>query len=352
MEQELLTLSQYYGAPAVTILLSTHRTHPDSKQDPINLKKLVTMAENQLYETYDKREVWPILDKIKSAEAEVNHEYNLDSLAIFASKDVLKIVKMPIPVTDRIVISDRFEIRPLLRALEQKEYYYVLTISRNKIRLLEAFNDTLVREVSNKDFPFENTQYYTTDHMKIIQDSYLDDLVKEYFNVADKRFKEYYYAEPLPVILLGDAKMLAYYEEQMDIKNIVIGTAHGNYDDTTPHEILKITYPIVKQHLEEKEQQALQVIDIAQSAQKLNTDFGDIYRAAQAGAADTLYIEKTYFARGTVDEEGIVDLSEDPTAEDLTLVAIDTILNKSGKVTIMNEGALEKYNGIALVTRF
>ena len=36
MEDALMTLSQYHGAPAVTILLSTHRTHPDNKQDAIN----------------------------------------------------------------------------------------------------------------------------------------------------------------------------------------------------------------------------------------------------------------------------------------------------------------------------
>jgi hypothetical protein len=352
MEQSLLTLSQYYGAPAVTILVSTHRTHPDSKQDAINLKKLISQTENQLYEAYDKREVWPLLDKIKAAEAELNHEYNLNTLAIFASKDLVKVVKLPIPTTDRIVISDRFEIRPLLRALEQEEYYYIISVSRKKIRLLEAFNDTLVREVSNKDFPFENTEYYTTDHVKQIQDSYGDDQIKEYFNVADKRFKEYYFENPLPVVLMGDAKMLAFYQDQMDVKNIVIGTAPGSYDDTTAHEILKITYPIAKQHQADKEQQELKAIDDAQSAQRLNTDFGDIYRAAEAGSADTLYMEKTYFAKGAVGEDGTVSLSEDPNAEDLTLVAIDNILNKSGKVIFMNEGALEEYQGIALVTRF
>lgn len=352
MEKALLTLSQYYGAPAVTILLNTHRTHPDNKQDAINLKKLIAATEHQLYELYDKREVWPILDKLKEEEANINHDYNLDSLAIFASKDLVKVVKLPIPTTDRFVLSDRFEIRPILRALEQEEYYYVITVSRKKIRLLEAFNDTLVRELSNQDFPFENNNYYTTDHVKQVQDSYADDLVKEYFNVADKRFKEYYFQNPLPVILLGDAKMLAYYQEQMDIKHIVIGTASGSYDDTTAHEILKVTDPIAKQHLIDKEQDGLKAIDTAQSAQRLNTDFGDIYRAAEAGAADTLYIEKTYFAKGVVEEDNTVSLSEDPNAEDLTLVAIDTILNKNGKVIFMNEGALNQYNGIALVTRF
>lgn len=59
MEQALMTLSQYHGAPAVTILLSTHRTHPDNKQDPINLKKLVAEAETRLYDTSTKGKYGP-----------------------------------------------------------------------------------------------------------------------------------------------------------------------------------------------------------------------------------------------------------------------------------------------------
>jgi hypothetical protein len=350
MEDALMTLSQYHGAPAVTILLSTHRTHPDNKQDPINLKKLIAEAETRLYDSFDKREVWPVLDKIKAAEIDINHDYNLDSLTIFAHPDGIQVVKLPVPATDRVVISDRFEVRPLLKALQQQEHYYILTIARQKIRLLEAYNDTLVREIHNDDFPFAN-EYYTKDPMKLQQDSIVDDLLKEYFNVADKQFKKYYHQNPLPVVLLGDTKSVAYYQEQMDIKNIVMATAAGSYDDTSSHEILKVTFPLVQQHRADKQNAALSAIGTAQSRQRLLVDLGDIYRAAAFGAADTLYLEKTYFRNGTIDE-GTITESDQPDAEDVTLVIIDSVLHKGGKVVFMDDHTLNGYQGIALVTRF
>jgi len=350
MEQALMTLSQYHGAPAVTILLSTHRTHPDNKQDPINLKKLVAEAETRLYEAFDKRDVWPVLDKIKAAETDINHDYNLDSLTIFANTDGVQVIKLPIPATDRVVISDRFEVRPLLKALQQQEHYYILTIARQKIRLLEAYNDTLVREIHNDDFPFSN-EYYTKDPMKLQQDSIVDDLLKEYFNVADKQFKKYYHENPLPVVLLGDTKSIAYYQEQMDIKNIVIATAAGSYDDTSSHEILKVTFPLVQQYIADKQMAALDAIGQAQSKQRLLVDLGDIYRAAEAGAADTLYLEKTYFYHGTI-EDGTVATSDQPGAADVSLIIIDSVLQKGGKVIFMDENTLNDYQGIVLVTRF
>ncbi|TWF35300.1 hypothetical protein FHW36_10987 [Chitinophaga polysaccharea] len=350
MEETLVSLSQYRGAPAVTIILSTHRTFPDNRQDIIHLKKLVTEAENRLYDTYDKREVWPLLDKIKAAEADIDHNYNLDSLVIFANAGHAQVIKLPVPATDRVVIGDRYEIRPLLKALQQLEHYYILTIGRQKIRLLEAYNDTLIREVNNNDFPYENN-YHTTDPMRLQQADLVDDLQREFFNTADKRFKKYYYENPLPVILLGDNKSVAHFQEEMDIKNIVLRTAPGSYDHSTHYEILRATFPLILQHMADKETAALEAIANAQSTQKLLVDLNDIYRAANTGTADTLYIEKTYFQPGNIHNDTI-SLSGTSDGEDVTLVIIDTLLQKNGKVVFMEENTLNAYQGIALITRF
>ncbi|RAJ80132.1 hypothetical protein CLV59_105240 [Chitinophaga dinghuensis] len=355
-EQDVIQLSQLRGEPAVTVLISTHRTFPDNKRDSINLKNLVTAAEKQLYELYDKRAVWPILEKIKEMETGIDHRYNLDSLVLYASENFSKVYNLPVDTTDRIIIGKRFEIRPLLKALQDVTHYYAISVSRQKIRLLEADNETLIREIHNEDFPFENTNYYTTDPMKLKNDAVIDDLIKEYFNVADKRFKKYYHENPLPVVLMGDTKMLAYYQEQMDIKGIVIGTVNGSFDDTQDHDIPRQVGPVLKQMKEKKQEEIQQAIATAQSQQRLLVDLSDIYRAAVDGSADTLYVENTYFQPGTIhdgavslhpDEDGSKDLSYD-----VLLPIIETILSKSGKVVFVDEGALNEFQGIALSTRF
>jgi len=355
-EQDVIQLSQLRGEPAVTVLISTHRTFPDNKRDSINLKNLVTAAEKQLYELYDKRAVWPILEKIKELETGIDHRYNLDSLVLYASENFGRVYNLPVSTTDRIIIGKRFEIRPLLKALQDVTHYYAISVSRQKIRLLEADNETLIREIHNSDFPFQNTTYYTTDPMKLKQDAVMDDLIKEYFNVADKRFKKYYYENPLPVVLMGDTKMLAFYQEQMDIKDIVIGTVNGSFDDTTDHEIPRQISPVLKQMKEKKQEEVQQAIAAAQSQQRLLVDLSDIYRAAVDGSADTLYVESTYFQPGTI-HDGAVSLHPDQDGNhdlsyDVLLPIIETILAKSGKVVFVDEGSLNEFQGIALVTRF
>ncbi|MBC9914577.1 hypothetical protein [Chitinophaga varians] len=350
MEQALIDLSRYTGTPAVTILVSTHRTFPDNKQDSIHLKNLITQVEKELYEQFDKRIVWPVLDKIKETEKSINHDYNLDTLVIFASADFLQVKRLPIATTDRYVIGDRFEIRPLLKAIQQSEHYYILTVSRQKIRLLEAFNDKIVHEVTNEDFPYLNG-YYTTDPMRQQQDLIIDNLLKEFFNTADKRFKKYYEENPLPVILLGEERNLVFYQEIMDIKGLVVGTHHGSFDDTSDPEIAKVTFPVIQQYIAGKQDTALLAINTAQSAQRLLVDLNDIYTAAENGQADTLYIEQTYLPSGHIDK-GIISLGNGNGSTDVTLPVIDSVLNKGGNVVFLNENSLDTYQGIALVTRF
>ncbi|NML38766.1 hypothetical protein HHL17_16270 [Chitinophaga sp. G-6-1-13] len=350
MEQALINLSQYTGTPAVTILLSTHRTFPDNKQDSIHLKNLIAEVEKELYEQFDKRIVWPVLDKIKETEKSINHDYNLDTLVIFASADFLLVKRLPIVTTDRYVIGDRFEIRPLLKAVQQSEHYYIISVSRQKIRLLEAFNDKIVQEVKNEDFPYLN-HYYTTDPMRLQQDLVVDNLLKEFFNTADKRFKKYYEENPLPVIILGEERNLVFYQEIMDIKGLVVGTHHGSFDDTSDPEIAKVTFPVIQQYIAGKQDTAMQAINAAQSAQRLLVDLNDIYTAAENGQADTLYIEQTYLPTGHIDK-GIISLGNGNGSTDVTLPVIDTVLHKGGNVVFLDENALDNYQGIALVTRF
>ncbi|WP_212003829.1 hypothetical protein [Chitinophaga sp. HK235] len=350
MGQELIKLSQYIGAPAVTILVSTHRTFPDNKQDNIHLKNLITQVEKDLYEQYDKRIVWSVLDRIKEAESTINHNYNLDTLAIFANTDMAQVYRLPIPATDRYVISDRFEIRPLLKAIQQSEHYYIIAVSKQKIRLLEAFNDKIELEIQNDDFPYSNG-YYTTDPMRLQQDFVIDNLLKEFFNTADKRFKKYYAANPLPVILLGKDRNLVFYEDNMDIKNIVIARHHGSFDDTSDAEIAKVTFPLIQQYIANKQEAALEKISQAQSARKLLVELNDIYTAAESGQADTLYMEKTYFPLGYI-EDGTITMGNGDGSTDITLPVIDTVLIKGGNVIFLDENTLNEYQGIALVTRF
>lgn len=351
MKELLALLMQQKDVPAVTIMLPTHRTHPDNLQDEIQLKNLIKTAEEQLYEKYEKRTVWPILEHLQAIESDINRDYNLDALIIYATPTFAKLVKLATEVTARVVIGDSFDVRPVYKAMQQVEHYYIISISMQKIRLLEAFNNKLVQEFSNKDFPFENTQYYTSDPIRKGQGNVEDKYLMEYFNVADKRFKTYYYNNPLPVVLAGDSWNLSHYPYQMDIKDIVMGTLEGSYDHTDPGELVRMVYPVVSQVIKDRQSAYLHQIEAGQRAQRVMDDLNDIYRAATGGNAESLYLERDFFQPGRI-KDGLISVSQEKDAPDVVLDLVDAVAKSGGNVVFMDPGTLSIYNGVALVTRY
>src|SRR6478752_5226262 len=87
----------------VTIILNTHRTHPDNKKDPIQLKNLINEAEERLSAYNDKKLTKNIIDKLNQLSVTLNHSYhNKESLVIFANNDTLEYTRLPIHVEDRV----------------------------------------------------------------------------------------------------------------------------------------------------------------------------------------------------------------------------------------------------------
>jgi len=67
--QKLLAINSY---PAVSILLPTHRSHPENQQDPIRVKNLVNQAIELLAAKSPRREVDYVIKKIEELVARID----------------------------------------------------------------------------------------------------------------------------------------------------------------------------------------------------------------------------------------------------------------------------------------
>ena len=87
MKATLKSLKTTRGNPAVSIFVKTHRTHPENEQDSIALKNQLKVAEDRITNEHDKRTSDKILELIHAKTDELDHNYNLDTLAIFANEN-------------------------------------------------------------------------------------------------------------------------------------------------------------------------------------------------------------------------------------------------------------------------
>ncbi|WP_217481715.1 hypothetical protein [Nostoc sp. TCL240-02] len=69
--QALKQLQFLSNVPALSILLSTHRTSPDNKQDPIRVKNLVDEATKRLATEFTNHELEPLLKRLETLVSEL-----------------------------------------------------------------------------------------------------------------------------------------------------------------------------------------------------------------------------------------------------------------------------------------
>lgn len=341
--------------PAVTIYMNTNRTYPDNSKDAINLKNLVTEVEKRLNSEYGKKETILISNKLKEFTSEINHNYNLDSLIIFVSSNFFEYLRLPVKVKDNVIIGKNFATKVLIRSMLQTENYYILCLSRKTIRLIEAVNDSVVSEINDDIFPIKNESYIDSEDIKRAWASSYDNLIKEFFNKADKHLVDYYKKNPKPVILAGDSRNISYYNEIADKKSIIIGYIEGNYDNTKANEIAKQTYTVIEKLLKEKQDNAIKEIELALKEQKLLTDLSDIYRAVRAGNGFKLFVEKNYFQPAVIENDLLIikdNPSESGVIDDIVNEIINLVILKGGDILFLDSNKLNNNIKLALITRY
>ncbi|CAD5977600.1 hypothetical protein [Planktothrix rubescens] len=89
--QDLKQLQSLINVPAVSILLPTHRTSPDNKQDPIRVKNLVDEAKTRLGEEFSQRELEPLVNRLDTLVSEINYPHTLDGLVLYMSHEFAKL---------------------------------------------------------------------------------------------------------------------------------------------------------------------------------------------------------------------------------------------------------------------
>ncbi len=183
LKEQLQKLATEKNSPCVTISLNTYRTHPDNDQDELNLKNLLSEAEDRVVSEFGKRPVVQLLEKIETVSKEIDVNYNLDSLHIFLSNDTQEIIRSNWEtISQGVHISDSFAIRPLIKNFNRSESYLVMLLSQSGVQLFEAINDDIIKEVKNDDFPFSENRHYNTHSDRGSDPKHLDDLVREFLN--------------------------------------------------------------------------------------------------------------------------------------------------------------------------
>ncbi|MBT0551100.1 baeRF3 domain-containing protein [Riemerella anatipestifer] len=358
LQVKLQKLASEVSNPCVTLSLNTHRTYPDNRQDEIVLKNLVREAKNRLEEKFsNSREIKEVLDKLEAVPEKINHDYNLDGLHIFISKDTEEIIKTAFPVTKHeTYVDNTFAIRPLILAVNRSFEYLIVVLKKDGVPLYRATNDAVLEEIKNEDFPFHETPLYPKSDKRKSDSSHVDDLDREYFNHVDKAILEVTRAHSLKVVVISTEDNYSKLQQVADNKDIYLGHIDINYNELKEHQIAEEAYKLVREHKIQLRKNAIEELKEAISQSHVQTDLQEIYRSAIDGRAELLIIRKDYEqpVRMLNDREfELVEDSKEVGVEDDIISNISwEVLSKGGRVIFTSDSSFDEFGNIALKVKY
>jgi hypothetical protein len=353
-------LQQISSYPSVSITLPTHRTSPLNKQDPIRVKQLAREAVDRLLGEFSKREIEPIVTRLENLVDSLDYRNALDGLALFVNNDFSRAFYLPITIKERVVVDQTFFTRDLVHAINRSTRYWVLALSEQPTRLFEGVRDALV-EIREEGFPFTHTGPGGASALPggpgVRKSAYRDEYHRQFFRQVDAAFMPFMADDPLPLVVVGVDRFLAFFREVSAHAGSVIAEVQGSHDKTSAHDLGKLVWPQAKERLLELRQGVFLELDKAVGERKVASSAGEVWRLAHEGRGHMLLVEEDFHFPARLDESGThITLADDPAAQDVIDDAVDDIieevLRKQGQVVFVDNGKLDQHQRIALILRY
>lgn len=356
--EKIEALAAKSSNPTVTISLNTYRTHPQNEKDEIRLKNLCQEAEDRLLSEFEKRNISKLLENLEKAQASIDSNYNLDSLHLFISNDVSEVVKLPWPIRENSVqITEHFNLRPLINGYNRTKEYFIVLLSKDEVKVFNALDDSILNEVRNEDFPFNNTKFFNHDVRAKMGDSGRgDDLIRELFNRVDKALVNLFNEEEHQMVVVSTSDNYQKLISQADRPNIYLGHVDVNYNDVSEHKLAKDAWEFVKDSMQKDRKTAIEELKAAVSKGKVLTDLQEIYQASKFGRGDLLIVNGKYtqpvMMKGEHSLELIKDATQKGANDDIVSDIAWEVLSKKGRVVFTEQPEFDEIGKIALKVRW
>ena len=228
-------------------------------------------------------------------------------------------------------------------------HYYVLSLCEQTSRLYEAFRDTLI-DIQNKGFPIESSAGMSGTVEPSLRSSHL----REFVRTADQHFDHYFRQDPLHLVVVGEKESLSIFGCVTTHQDVLIGKVEGDYAATSPRDLGKIVWPIVKKVMAGTSEKAMNNLETAEYSRNVTSGIDAVGHVAGSGVGDTLFVEENYHMKGSIRETdhsliASKDLDIQEVIDDAVDAIIEKVLEKGGNVLFLEGGSLTEFHRIALI---
>jgi Zn-dependent protease len=299
-----------------------------------------------------------------------------NGLALFAAPELFRTYRLPLDLREQLIVAQRLHVKPLLTLFTGDGHFFILALSQNQVRLLEATRyevdeielegvpssmaEALPSDRAEKQLQFQTrTRGGKGERAAVFHGHDPADEAKRqilrYFQRVDEGLRKVLREEQAPLVLVGVDYLLPLYREANSYPHLLAEGITGSPETIKAADLHEQAWAIVEPHFAAAQHQAL-----ADYAQKAGTGLtsnrvDEVVPAAYHGRISLLWVALGAEVWGRYDPEaGIIDRRDEPVPGDedlLDLAALQTIL-KGGTVYAVEPKAVAGSGSLAALFRY
>ncbi|HET9067672.1 MAG TPA: hypothetical protein VFN28_03435 [Amaricoccus sp.] len=361
---DLDVLLAHRGTPAVSIYLATTPLTQEAQADRIELKNLARTAVSEMEAGgTQKRQVLAIEAAI---EAVIDDDgfwaVQANSLALFVTPERIRTFRLPNRLQSLVEVSDRFHLKPLIRAVTFPQNAWVLAIGMGGVRLVEVTADLPAHEVKVPDLPKDmasalgrRSHGERTGPGRSGEETSEHALLTRYARAVDQALRPVIAGDARPLIVAAAEPLASVYRAVSTYPATATAVIPGAADRTPDAELAAAARGVLDGIYAEELGRLAETFALRGQQGRAVTDVAQAARAATFGAVDTLVVDMDATVAGTVDEEtGAVSFGEAGRVE--TYGVVDEIARRTlaagGRVVSARRADVPGGGDLAAILRY
>ncbi len=329
-QNELLALALERSPASVSIYLPTTPVSVEVAGDRTTLKNLTTEAVDQLTAAgHDKRQVAAIAELLQDLqEDDTFWRFQAHSLAVFATPSGVKTFRLPNALIPMVQVSDRFHLKPLLRAVTFPHVAYVLALAEGSVRLLDISPDLPVSQVAGANLPKNLNEALGISSTGVRTESRRSDsaagqraLRTKFVRAVDRAVRSALAGQDVPLFLAAEPYLGGLYRQVSSYPHLAAFGLEGTPENLTDGEVAERARGLLDRLRDEEIASLRDLFATRGGSGRSTADVAQAARAATLGAIAILLVDINAVLPGLVDETtGEVTLAETATASNYGVV--------------------------------
>lgn len=360
---DLTTLASRRGDICVSIYLRTTPVTQEATGDRIELKNLAKDAVNRLEEkSADRRRVVALSEQLDDLVDDDDFwRFQARSLAIFATPDNINTFRVPNALAPLVVVSDRFHLKPLLRAVTFPNVAYVLALAEGSVRFVEVFAELPAVSVKVDGMP--------RDAGSAVGRSSVNDrspsgrlqgsegqkvLLRQFARKVDHALRGLISGSDIPLILAATEPLASIYRSVNTYPRLAEATIEGSPGGLTNDQLGERSRTVLDGLYRDELATLRTLFETRENQGRATTDVVQAARAATFGAVAVLLVDIDEIIPGTVDDDGTVSFEDQTVATTYGVVdeIASRVIRSSGRVLGVRKDDIPGGKSLAAILRY